>query len=230
MGIKAKIKQFLSLFQTKRYSENKYYTALFTKNPAWNSPEPNGEEELRWEIVQQLIDSITKNRNLNILDLGCGRGWLSNLLSKYGVVTAIEPVRNVVNYGRKLFPHLDIKCGTSKDLLADGFTGRFDLVVSSEVIEHIPDKGKTAFVNDISRLLKPKGYAIITTPRKDVEIEWNKYTAANQPVEDWLTELQLKTYFQDGNFEALTIKRFGIPPAEGAPIIDIYQLWLFQKK
>lgn len=230
MGIRSKIKQLFAFFQTKQYSEKQYYTNLFTKNPAWSNPEPNGEELLRWGTLEGLLASIPERSNLQILDLGCGRGWLSNLLTKYGEVTAIEPVQNVVNHGRKLFPHLDIKCGTSKDLIKDGYESKFDLIVSSEVIEHIPDKSKATFVGDIFKLLKPTGYTIITTPRKDVEPEWNKYTAANQPVEDWLSEQQLKTLFQEGSFEAIDMKRFGIPPAEGAPIIDIYQLWLFQKK
>jgi len=230
MGITSKIKRLFSLFQTKRQLENKYYTDLFTKNPTWNRAEPNVEEKMRWDILKQLIDSITDKRDLKILDLGCGRGWLSNLLTEYGKVTAIEPVRKVVNYGRSLFPDLEIKCGTSVDLLKDGFAGKFDLIVSSEVIEHIPENQKSYFVNDIAKLLSPNGYTIITTPRKDVELEWNKYLSANQPIEDWLTEEQLKTYFLNGNFRVRDIKRFGIPPIDGAPSIDIYQLWLFQKK
>jgi len=229
MGIKSTLKQLINLLKTKQQLESKYYTALFTKNTYWNTQEPNGEEQMRWTIIKGFIDSIADNTDLNILDLGCGRGWLSNLLTRYGNVTSIEPVRNVVNYGNKLFPGLNIKCGTSKDLLKNGYVGIFDMVVSSEVIEHIPDNQKADFLNDIHRLLKPDGYAIITTPRKDVEAEWNKYTGANQPVEDWLTENQLKKYFIDCSFYPMEIKRFGIPPIESAPLIEIYQLWLVQK-
>ncbi|SRR5579871_285446 len=216
-------------------SEDEFYKKLFTEDPLWNSSVPNAEEETRWRIIEQFLVQVKdfyKNKiekEIAILDLGCGRGWLTKLLSNHGTAMGIEPVRPVVEYANKIFPELNIINGTSKDLLQRGFKNKFDLVVSSEVIEHVPDEFKDGFIHDIKELLTENGFAIITTPRKEVEKEWLKYCNENQPVEDWITEAQLESYFKSQKFTPLSHKRFSIKPLSKAPEIEIYQLWLFQK-
>ncbi|HTQ05949.1 MAG TPA: class I SAM-dependent methyltransferase [Polyangiaceae bacterium] len=43
-------------------------------------------------------------------------------------------------------------------------SGRFDLVVSMDVIEHIPEPGPLPWLAEIFRVLKPGGLAFLTTP------------------------------------------------------------------
>ncbi len=214
-------------------SEDEYYEQLFIHNNKWNKYSANQEEELRWNIIQEFIEQFVAKKNkseaeISILDLGCGRGWLTNLLTPYGNVLGIEPVKKVVEYARSIFPSLNIKNGTSKDLL-EQYSNSFDLIVSSEVIEHIPDHLKNDFVSDIRSLLKNSGYVIITTPRKEAQEEWNQYLGANQPVEDWISETELKELFHPMIFRELSHKRISIIPRENAPSLEIYQLWIFQK-
>jgi 2-polyprenyl-3-methyl-5-hydroxy-6-metoxy-1,4-benzoquinol methylase len=212
--------------------EEDYYKRLFIENEYWNKAEPNHEEEIRWEIIENFILHFLHLKNnlnckLKILDLGCGRGWLTNLLSKYGNVIGVEPIGSVVKYANKLFPDLNIIKGTAKELLDKNF-GKFDLIVSSEVIEHIADKEKNDFVINIKKLLKKDGFVIITTPRKDAEEEWKKYISPSQPIEDWMSEDMVHTLFSENGFLKILLDRFSIPPSEKAPLIEIYQLWLFQ--
>lgn len=187
------LKKFIKSIYNKLFfhrKENEYYTDFFTKNTDWNTPEPNQEEILRWQIIESYILYIQEqfpvrnDSNCKILDLGCGRGWLSNLLSKYGDVIGIEPIKAVVEYGKQLFPHLNLKGGTAQNLINEGKTNFFDIVVCSEVIEHVPDKKKVDFLDHIKTLLKPHGFLILTTPRKDAQVEWNKYVDPDQPIED----------------------------------------------
>lgn len=42
--------------------------------------------------------------------------------------------------------------------------GRFDLVVSMDVIEHVPEPGLAPWIEEIFRVLKPGGLAFLTTP------------------------------------------------------------------
>ncbi|MDR6940418.1 class I SAM-dependent methyltransferase [Mucilaginibacter pocheonensis] len=230
--IKTAIKKILK----HKVSDDEFYTDLFIHNAAWNSAAPNEEERLRWATIESFILQIKDLRALSndnsimeILDLGCGRGWLSNLLSNYGNVTGIEPVQSVVEYANKLFQQLTIKKGTIEDIIAEGKTEYYDLVVCSEVVEHIPDNNKVHFINKINAAIKRKGFLIITTPRKDAEPEWKKYSDPNQPVEDWLTEKSLEELLVAASFKTLSLKRFSIPPVKNAPPIEIYQLWLAQK-
>jgi 2-polyprenyl-3-methyl-5-hydroxy-6-metoxy-1,4-benzoquinol methylase len=228
--MKVKLKRyFKNLLLSNKQKESRYYEDLFINNSNWNKPEPNYEELLRWEIIKRFL-KIVNNRNsddrIDILDLGCGRGWLSNLLSNYGDVVGIEPIKPVVEYAKKLFSHIHFLNGTAKKLLNDK---KFDLIVSSEVIEHIPDLEKVNFIKDINNLLNKKGFLILTTPRKEALELWNSYLKPGQPIEDWITEEDLEKIIIQESFKTIKKERFSIPPVKGAPEIEIYQLWLFQK-
>lgn len=230
---KKAIKYFRDVFQSEKQKETEYYKKLFIETPYWNGTNPNEEERIRWEIIETFIKSISLEKNIgsyNILDLGCGRGWLSNLLSSYGNVVGLEPIEPVVEYARKIFPGINFICGTSKTLLKQNKHKQFDLIVSSEVIEHIPDKKKQQYLKDIFQLLNDKGHLILTTPRKEAQQEWIKYGDINQPIEDWISESELESLLISNNFIKVKLDRFSISPIPSAPKIEIYQLWLFQKK
>jgi len=128
---------------------------------------------------------------LSILDLGCGRGWLSHLLAKEGRVTGLDPVRKVVEAAQQNFPEVTFIAGTVDTLLADPMVSPFDGIVCSEVIEHVPLEEKPHFLRSIRRLLKPEGYLILTTPRGELWGAWQRLTHAGQPVEVWLSETEL---------------------------------------
>lgn len=95
-------------------TEDEFYKKLFIENKKWNTSAPNYDENLRWTTIEKFLFFIEgynsanslNNKKNNILDVGCGRGWLSNLLMLYGNVIGIEPVRSVVEYGKNLFPTL----------------------------------------------------------------------------------------------------------------------------
>lgn len=226
----SKLKNKLSL--SKIDNEQDYYEKLFIHTLDWNKPFPNLEEWQRWLIVrsfieEHIIEDITHHNRLKfqILDIGCGRGWLTNLCSTYGEITGIEPVKKVVKYAKTLFPVLDIRCQTADELLEQQL--QYDLIVCSEVIEHIPDLQKDSFVKKIFLLLKPSGSIILTTPRQEALSEWQQYTNPNQPVEDWLSEHQVQSLFS--NYKVLNKKRLSIPPKTDIEPMPVYQLWLFRK-
>ena len=216
-------------------SEQEYYKKLFVENPRWNKATPNNEEKLRWDIIDKFIryivdgDKDIEKSKRHILDVGCGRGWLCNLLTEYGDVTGIEPVEEVVKFANNLFPLLDIRTGTTKMLLANKQFEKYDIIVCSEVIEHIPDRLKSDFVNDLKLLLQTNGFLIVTTPRKEVQVEWMNFTSPDQPIEDWLDEKSLEQLFTKANFNAHFTERYSVQPTESSPQIEVYQLWLFQK-
>lgn len=230
--LKKVIKTLKVFFQSESQKETDYYKKMFIENSYWNSTYPNEEEKLRWEIIESYLSLIglkKEKNNYSILDLGSGRGWLTNLLSEYGKVLGIEPIKPVVNYAKKIFPKIEFVCGTSKDLLNNKENKRFDLIVASEVIEHISDNNKNEFIKDIFKLLNDEGYLIITTPRKEAQNEWIKYSNPNQPIEDWISESELEQLVTSNQFETLKVSRFSISPIKDAPEIEIYQLWLFKK-
>lgn len=234
MKILNRIKKILPSYFHKSDYDEQFYSELFINNPFWNRPYPNQEEQKRWEIIKDFLGQIHKNNvfessNFKILDVGCGRGWLTNLLSEYGDARGIEPIKSVVEYGRKLFPKLRLDSGYLSNLLKQEPGKVYDLLVVSEVIEHIPDDSKISFVQELSELAKKEGFLIVSTPRKEAESEWLKYVDPSQPIEDWMTEREVEDLFKALNFKVLDVQRFSISPVSDVAEIEIYQLWLFKK-
>lgn len=84
-----------------------FYDKFWMKEP-YLSKDPNWEDELRVDAIMRFIKryvlpSFSSGEHLKILDVGCGRGWLTNILSSYGHVLGIDPS---ITRARELFLQL----------------------------------------------------------------------------------------------------------------------------
>lgn len=103
--------------------------------------------------------SVTPKR---VFDLGCGNGSVADWFAQRGFdAKGVDPSESGIARARQSFPHLDLRLGSAYDPLAETF-GRFPLVVSLEVIEHV--YAPRAFVRCVTDLLEPGGHALISTP------------------------------------------------------------------
>lgn len=227
-------------------SNNAYYQQLFTQDPDWSSPHPNEDEAKRWSRISNYlrvaVQKLAYKQILKptILEIGSGRGWLTNLLSTFGDVIGLEPVKPVVGQANILFPALTFVQGTTDVLIASQPPKTFDIIVSSEVIEHVPYSEQGHFVRNISRLVSPEGYVIITSPRKEIYSLLNeKGACSNQPVEDWLTEEELSELFKKNGMspiglsniliDAETLRFISLESTTQNNSLALYQIWFFQK-
>ena len=148
-----------------------------------------------------LVMPTFKGGGIRICDLGSGRGWLSAELAKFGSVTAVDLSPAAVSAATQRWPQV-------RFLQADILNWRpkecFDLVVTSEVIEHVPDHKK--FQETVSFLLREGGYLILTTPNGSVKKAWDVGNQGTQIIENWLTRKQLRRLFDA--FEVLGHKVF----------------------
>jgi len=193
-----------------------FYTEFFTKTGDSISRYPNPDEVRRANQVLTTVTEIATqfderhDRPLRILDMGCGRGWLTFMLSMYGEVIGVEPVHTVVKYAQKLFPDLDFIEGTSQTLLADeAYHGYFDIIVSSEVIEHVPYPHQQQFMDDLASLLTDDGSIVMTTPRGEIYDEWMQQEwVIAQPVEDWVTEARFDSLIKGSDLRLMERRVF----------------------
>lgn len=118
---------------------------------------------------------------------------------------------NVINQTKKRRSNIDkmILGDMTRSNLPDEF---FDLVVSVEVLEHVEEDD--LFVKEVSRVLKPKGVFIMTTPNGDwVE---NKNPDHKRHYKKQQLETLLNKYFDDVTIEYAIVggkfRKFGLKP------------------
>lgn len=162
----------------------------------------------RW--VYGFMDSLTESEHLdrykflldqvsgkNVLDLACGSGYGSYLLAKDGMakqVIGIDIDKDAIEYGKIKYPAENIKRLVENGINYKG-AEQFDIIVSFETIEHIPDY--LSFIDNLYNNLIDGGYLYISTP---ITLETNKSPKNPYHHIEWS--------FYD--FHKLFIKRFEI--------------------
>jgi 2-polyprenyl-3-methyl-5-hydroxy-6-metoxy-1,4-benzoquinol methylase len=100
-------------------------------------------------------------RPRQIFELGCGNGSVAAKMADLAPVTAIDTSETGIAVARDHHPGPRFEVGSAYDDLASRF-GRFPVVVSLEVVEHLFDP--RAYAETVFDLLEPGGAAVISTP------------------------------------------------------------------
>jgi ubiquinone/menaquinone biosynthesis C-methylase UbiE len=147
-----------------------------------------------------------------VLDVGSGSGWVARQL--------IVKSRKIVSVDLSQKNLGEIKStlgqGSAAFVLADAYhlpfrDGSFDLVVISEILEHL--NSPTAGLQEFERILAPKGKVVATTPYKEkiqyyLCIHCNKKTPANAHLHSF-DERSLASLFQSQNLGRVRFEKFG---------------------
>jgi len=113
--------------------------------------------------LQMLHDQFSDFSTLKILDVGCGVGSLSLYLASLGAtVTGIDVSKRALKIADKARLHAGIQHLTFKHLQLSEVTEKFDLVICTEVIEHITND--SIFAQQLYARLKKGGSLFLTTP------------------------------------------------------------------
>jgi SAM-dependent methyltransferase len=119
---------------------------------------PNRRHEA---LKLQVDDLLTGREELQILDVGCGAGVMTQHLSRYGSVTGIDFSSAAIDAARRLSPHLRYVVGSLDDLDGDA---RFDVICAFDVLEHIPARERPQFLSQVAARLAPEGVVFMSTP------------------------------------------------------------------
>jgi 2-polyprenyl-3-methyl-5-hydroxy-6-metoxy-1,4-benzoquinol methylase len=98
-----------------------------------------------------------------ILEVGCGTGWLSNALKDFGRVTGVDLSPEAIAQARERYPGLRFIATDFDDFTADR---PFDFVISADVIAHVADQRD--FIERVARLLRPGGALLLMTQNPEV--------------------------------------------------------------
>lgn len=121
-----------------------------------------------------------------ICDLGCGMGRITAHLASLGQVIGVDYSAGGIAAARESYPHIEFVVG---DATSYRSAEPFDVIVSSEVIEHVPDQ--RAFVGTCASNLRPGGHLILTCPNGRHRHLNRDGAISNQPLENWPTKKEL---------------------------------------
>ncbi|MGH2856705.1 MAG: class I SAM-dependent methyltransferase [Solirubrobacteraceae bacterium] len=131
-----------------------YYEQLWERLPDELNP-PDLELRRRFALANVAAGD-------RVLDLGCGTGDLSAALMAAGArVVAVDIAEAALRRARARHPDLELALvPIDGPLPLDD--GAFDVVWSSEVIEHVADTAR--WLSEVRRVLAPGGRLLLTTP------------------------------------------------------------------
>lgn len=118
--------------------------------------------------IQFLDKTMLLKKDIMILEIGCGAGRLTNHLTNKGFnVVGFDISRTLIKEGNRRYSDAKtfIASGETNMPFKDSF---FDIVLSFDVLEHIPKTDKHLL--EIKRILKPDGYYLLQTPNKFTNI------------------------------------------------------------
>lgn len=130
--------------------------------------------EARYHYILKKIQGLDGNRKLKILDVGCYPYHLGAALERlghdvWGISSTHEPIKQnrvaILNIETDPFPYKD---------------NTFDLVLCSEVIEHLPQSPIPA-LKEMYRVTKKGGHLLITTPNIARSINQGKMLLGRAP-------------------------------------------------
>jgi len=126
----------------------------------------------------------------NLLELGCGEGRGVELLAPLATsYTGIDKIKMVIDKLKNKFPAYEFLDGVFPPFQFE--SDSFDTIVTFQVIEHI--KNDRAFIEEIHRVLKPGGQALITTPNIKMTLSRNPWHEREYTAEQ--LEEMCKHYF-----------------------------------
>ena len=111
-------------------------------------------------FLRHILNKHLSKKNLNILEIGPGKGNNLDLLKLYGNVSVLEVEKEFINY-------LLSKNILNKDEIFYNFDQiknkkSYDLIVLLDVLEHIKDTDK--FLWEINKLIKETGIVVFSVP------------------------------------------------------------------
>lgn len=121
----------------------------------------------------------------SILDVGCGSGYGTALLSKFSsYAIGIDTSKEAIQYCKKRYKRKNLEFRHVKSSwMRTGLPFKersFDVCVSFQVIEHIHPKHIEQYLSAIKKILKKEGLFVVSTPNSKLRLlpfqkPWNRF-------------------------------------------------------
>jgi 2-polyprenyl-3-methyl-5-hydroxy-6-metoxy-1,4-benzoquinol methylase len=176
-----------------------------------------------------MIDKLEQDNS--ILEVGCGTGIMITCpLLKLGFdIHGIDIDEESINYGKEIFSQNELD---SNRLILDDIghiRHKYDVIILSEVLEHIPKSEAEDFIVKIKKLMNKNSKLLITIPNGYgwFELEsliyfklkiWNFFSLIKIPkIVDWVKKLIIRDEFTNNEVSTLSssphVRRFTLRTA-----------------
>lgn len=123
----------------------------------------------RYKFAMKMLTSGIENEVMSILDLGCSDGFGTYYVSEFAKkVTGVDFDKEAIEYAKLAF-----KDSENMEFIEDNFLnrcyGKYDGIVSFDVLEHIYPENENNYMNTVLNNLKDEGTFIIGTPSMETQ-------------------------------------------------------------
>lgn len=171
------------------------------------------------DFIRQRVDDIVSSfrrcrRTNRFLDLGFGSAVFLQAAAAQGwEVSGVEVSRSAVENARRL----GFQNAAHGDLAAVGYPeGQFDVVVASEVLEHVDDV--RTLVKEVARVLRPGGLFWASTPHarglsfRLLRLQWSAVCPPHHL--QLFSGRAMRMLLQDAGFQHISLTTHGFNPYE----------------
>lgn len=125
----------------------------------------------RYNIAKRWLHGYFRRDDIRIIDIACGSGYGTEILSEAGEVLGVDLDPEAVDYARSNYKNerTEFMVGNADDFTFLDSLGRFDAVVSLATVEHVADARK--YMKWIRRVLNPGGVSVVCFPSV-VTMDW----------------------------------------------------------
>ncbi|RJR26594.1 class I SAM-dependent methyltransferase [candidate division WWE3 bacterium] len=180
------------------------------------------ENDYWWHIGKKhLVNSLIEHyyddpNDLNILEVGCGTGNLTQSLQKYGNVKGFDISPHAVEYCRnKGLENIHLQDISVLDHTP--YSNQFDLILALDVLEHIQDDLNV--MQKVREMLNPDGLFFINVPAH--KFLWSEHDEALEHKRRYHS-VELKKKLIDSGFEIVSKSYF---VSITSPGIILYRFW-----
>lgn len=152
-------------------SKWKHVREIIDSEPISLGPFYSGQLKGHWSLLRTMarykfVADMVKGKV--VLDIGCGEGLGTFLLSKYtSFIDGVDNDLKAIQYANATWrAPLRFKC---EDFLRTHLYNTHDVTIAIDVIEHIEKKQVKDFMNTMLLPLKDNGFCIIGTPNKNMK-------------------------------------------------------------
>jgi len=156
----------------------------------------------------RVLKSISRVTPRSVLEIGCGAGMLLQELREDGMqCTALETSENARTLAEKINAEIGADLVFHQEPQPD-WSGRFDLLIAMEVLEHIQDDRSA--LNTWKTYVKPAGHILISVPAH--MSKWNARDIWAGHIRRY-EKTQLQKLFESSGLEVIALENYGFPLA-----------------